>query len=100
MSTCCLTEINKSNPQKIFKKWNLRSPGECQVVLSPLTSVFLLLVRISLSLSLPFHFFFHFKNTNFFYFIFVQERDEKLEINMRNNNKMGKTRLLFVFFLS
>ena len=46
------------------------------------------------SLSLPFHSF-SFKNTNFFYFIFEQERDEKWEINITNNNKMGTTRLLF-----
>ena len=70
------------------------------MVLSPLASVSLLLVRISLSLSLPFHFFFHFKNINFFYFIFEQEGDEKWEINIINNNKMGKTRILFFLFVT
>src|SRR3990167_6530701 len=49
MSTCCLTVKTNRNPQQNLKyRSRLRSPGGSQVVLSPLTSVSLLLVRISL----------------------------------------------------
>src|SRR3990167_72982 len=100
MSTCCLTVKTNRNPQKNFKyRSRLRSPGGCQVVLSSLPSVSLLLVRISLLSFTSFSLFFHFKNTNF-HFIFEQERDEKWATNIINNNKMGKTRLLFFLFLT